>query len=330
MQITESVPGIHVIRLPLPFELNHVNVALVRLESGYLLIDTGFDTEESFRALSEAMATLGVGWSDIRKILVTHMHPDHIGMLARLRALTGAEVSMHRAEVEHLNEMVDAGVAPWLSEGLKRAGSPHSMVVAIHHSIKGLRDSLHRVTPDVTLDGGEEFATALGTARIVWTPGHTVGHVCVYWPEVGAFYSGDHMIEKITPNISWLPDRDCLAEYIASLEMLVPFEIDTVIPSHGQAFRGHAAWVLKTVAHHQERCGLLARALEAGPKTAHHLVPALWDRHLSPFHYHFALFEVLAHLEFMRRSGTVHAELTSEGVAEWSVHSPLSVLPAQV
>ncbi len=318
LHVTEPLAGVHVVRLPLPFELNHVHVAMVRDGAGYLLIDTGMSTAESFSALESGLQSIGAEWRDIRRILVTHMHPDHIGQLGRIRALTGAEVLMHRAEIAHLNALCDSGGSPWIDQGMRLAGTPHAVTAAIHHTLAHLRDALERVDGCTSLVGGERLSTALGPAEMVWTPGHTVGHICLYWPQARALYSGDHMIEKITPNIGWLPGRDCLADYIASLEKIRAYAIDCVLPSHGEPFTGHQAWIDSTVAHHHERCAVLERALGRAPATAHHLVPALWDRHLSPFHYHFALFEVMAHLEYLRGCGRVAAKENGEGALEWS------------
>ena len=317
--ITEVAPEIRVIRLPLPFELNHVNVGLVPLDDGYMLIDTGLDTDAAFAALSASMAETGIAWTAIRRILLTHMHPDHVGMLPRLRALTGAEVLIHRAEAEYLNAIVAAGRAPWIDEALRTAGAPAPLATEVHEAMSDVRRSLRHLDPDVALEGGEEIATALGPMQIVWTPGHSVGHICLYWPERKLMYSGDHMIEKITPNIPWLPGRDCLAEYLASLQKLIPLEIDKIFPSHGKPFSGHVDWIEKTTAHHAARCEQIAHALEAKPLSAHELVPALWNRRLSPFNYHFALSEVLAHLEYMSRQGRI-AKTDDEGVPRW-VHA---------
>lgn len=321
LRISEPLPGVRIITLPLPFELNHVNVALVSLPSGYLLIDTGMDTEESFSVLSASLSSIGVSWRSIKTILVTHMHPDHIGLLPRLLKLTGAKLMMHRAEAAQLNAVVAAGRPPWIDAGLAIAGAPHSVSVAIHHSLQHLRDALQAVEPDVLLEGGEEIPTAIGPAHIVWTPGHSVGHVCVYWPQRRALYSGDHLIEKITPNIAWMPERDCLGEYLESLAKLVPYEIDIVQPSHGEPFSAHTQWIARTTAHHAARCDEIRRHLSVKPRTAHELAPELWDQHLTPFHYHFALFEVLAHLEYMARQGSIQAVPAAGGAVAWSLGS---------
>jgi len=319
--IIQPLSGVWLIRLPLPFELNHVNVGIVRLANGYMLVDTGMDTDESFAALSEALGSLGIAWTDIRQVLITHMHPDHIGLLPRVLGLTRATVIMHRDEVDHLNTLIDPSHPPWIDDGLRIAGTPDSMVGAIHHSLKHLSAALRPVRADVPLAGGEEIATALGPAQIVWTPGHTVGHICLYWPSHRAIYAGDLLIEKITPNISWLPGRDCLAEYLNSLHSLLPYEIDTIIPSHGTPFTGHREWIARTEAHHEQRCEQLMSAIRNKPETADHLVPVLWDRHLSPFHYHFALFEVLAHLEYLFRRDRIISEPAGNGSVLWYVSS---------
>lgn len=309
--------GVRLIRLPLPFELNHVNVGLVPAPDGYLLIDTGMDSEDSHEALESALREAGVRWNEIRSIVITHMHPDHVGLLSRVSGLTGARLYMHRDEVAQLNRIVAASRGPWIDEGLRLAGTPPPLIAAIHHALRHLQRALPSVRADVELAGGEEIATALGPMRVVWTPGHTVGHICLYWPDRQMLYSGDHMIEKITPNIGWLPGRDMLGEYIRSLRLLEPFTIDCVLPSHGTPFSGHREWIRKTIGHHEERCAKIAGALGAEPRTAHHLVPALWDRHLSPFHYHFALFEVLSHLEYMRGRREVRRTPGEDGAIVW-------------
>src|SRR5579864_2258336 len=98
-EFREVYPGVLKLALPLPFELESVNVYLVALDEGWMLIDCGMETEPAFEALRSAMEQRGIAWREIRHILLTHMHPDHIGMSRKLLELTGAQLSMHEVEL---------------------------------------------------------------------------------------------------------------------------------------------------------------------------------------------------------------------------------------
>src|SRR5260370_24771695 len=101
-ELREVYPGVLALALPLPFELESVNVYLVRLEDGWLMIDCGMETDAAFETLRAAFELRGIDWSEIRQILLTHMHPDHMGMASRLLELTGAELAMHEVAERHL------------------------------------------------------------------------------------------------------------------------------------------------------------------------------------------------------------------------------------
>jgi glyoxylase-like metal-dependent hydrolase (beta-lactamase superfamily II) len=296
--------GIRLIRLPLPFELEHVNIGLARLDDGYMLIDTGMGSDRSFDALSSALDGLGVQWPEIRVVLATHIHPDHIGCAPRVIAASGAKLWLHKAEFAYLNSVL-AGESVWLDTAFTEGGIPREQWDRIRESLRGMRGSLSAIHPDRLLAGGEEIATALGPAVVVPTPGHSAGHICLYWPDARLLYAGDHMIRDITPNISWMPGRDMLGEYLDSLAAVEKLDVDLVLSSHGEPFSGHRQWIAATREHHRERCDEILRAFESGRRTAYEIVPAIWDRDLSPFHFYFAFFEVMAHLEYMRRRGEI-------------------------
>ena len=129
-------------------------------------------------------------------------------------------------------------------------------------SLEEIRKTFYRLDPDVPLTGGETIETAIGDLQVIWTPGHSPGHICLYQPERRVLFSGDHILEHISPNIGWQPDHDALGEFLSSLDRIAALQVDLVLPSHGAPFRGHREWVAKTRAHHAERCDLLLGALD--------------------------------------------------------------------
>ncbi len=314
----EVFPGIHLLELPLPFSLGLVNVYLVRLEAGYLLVDCGMKTDACFQALTRALEGLGVEWKDIRRILLTHIHPDHMGLAPKLVALTGAPLDLHWADNQLLAELADPELhRASLREVLAAAGVSPEMRALVETSSLEIQQSFQLLTPDRLLSGGELFATRHGCLEVLWTPGHSPGHICLYDRARRVLLSGDHILEHISPNIGWQPGRDALGEFLSSLDRIAGLDVDLILPSHGAPFSGHRQWVRKTQEHHAERCDRIVSLVDGGAHTAHRIAEQLWNRPLSPFHYRFAIFEVLAHLEYLKRRDVLRSE-RRDGVDLWT------------
>jgi glyoxylase-like metal-dependent hydrolase (beta-lactamase superfamily II) len=316
-QFREVYAGVYALALPLPFELKSVNVYLVKLDDGYLLIDCGMETDPAFKTLRDAMADLAIGWRQIRQILLTHMHPDHMGMAAHLLELSGAQLAMHHAEARQLQLVTGGGRRiPWLDEAYRQAGVPKPMESKMEAHFLAIRGNFHHLAPDRLLDGGEEIPTGIGPLQVLWTSGHSPGHVCLYSAQRKLLFSGDQILENITPNISWHPGRDMLAEFLESLDRMTSLDVDLILPGHGAPFSGHRTWIAQTIVHHRQRCDAISALLERSPRTAHQMVPDLWPKALSPINHHFAIFEVLAHLEHMQRQGRI-GHRQKNGALEW-------------
>jgi glyoxylase-like metal-dependent hydrolase (beta-lactamase superfamily II) len=314
--MTRPAPGVITISLPMPWELESVNVHLVELDQGYLLIDSGIATEECFEALAAGLEEAKVNWSDIKMLCLTHLHPDHIGLSWKLLELTGARLLMHRAEVEYLALVARESRAPFFNQAMLAAGVPEDLQQRMDHAMRDIRRQFREHHPHWLLEGGESIPVRGGTLETFWTPGHSPGHVCLYSPERRYLISGDHILQFITPNIAWHPQTDTLAQYLESLDLLNPLDVELVLPSHGRPFRGHRDRIKATTEHHEWRCGQIVDHILRQPMTAHVLVEHIWPRKLSAFHHHFAVFEILAHLEYMSRRGRVAAQVI-DGAQYW-------------
>src|SRR2546428_4804078 len=238
----EILPGIFQFQLPMPFELRHVNVYLLRDGEGYTLIDTGLRTDESRAALHAGLQAAHVELRQIRRILITHIHPDHFGLARELRERTGAELVIHRLEVALMEpryaraEDLVREVARWLEVN----GVPAEERDFLQTASMAAREFVSVVSPDVLLEGAERLAVNGDDLVVVWTPGHSPGHCAFYWPARKLLFSGDHLLLKISPNIGLHPQSsaDPLDDYLASLRRVAAPALYEVVPAPGPRFWG--------------------------------------------------------------------------------------------
>ncbi len=305
----EILPGVFQLELPMPFELRHVNVYLLRDGNGFTLVDTGLRTDESRAALERHLHDAGTSMDRLNRVLVTHIHPDHFGLAGELRDRSGAEVVLHRLEVALMEpryaraEDLLQEVGRWLDVN----GVPSSEQEFLKTASLAAREFVSVVDPDILLEGAERFPLNEGQLMAVWTPGHSPGHCCFYWPERRLLFSGDHILPTISPNIGLHPQSsaDPLTDYLASLDRIAALDVDQVLPAHGPVFRDHRRRIAEIKQHHRDRKQALLALTTRKPQTGWELASGLFggiaDRNV--FHQRLALQETLAHCQALAQEG---------------------------
>jgi glyoxylase-like metal-dependent hydrolase (beta-lactamase superfamily II) len=329
--LCEVAPGILRCQLPVNMPgLGHVNAYLVLDDRGATLVDAGVPGEASWSALLARLADAGLAASKVHTVVVTHSHPDHFGGAHRLAAEAGAEVVTHGAwqtrwwQVQRgveasrgasatsdccgaeLPDIDPADIpsanpwtepTPWGKESFM-AGWLRDMPEQGSDAARWLPPE-----PDRGVADGETLVLAGRPWRCLYTPGHTLDHLCLYDPEAGVLLSGDHVLPTITPHIPGIAGgRDALASYLASLarvaELAAVGLVSVVLPAHGNPFSDLSGRIAGIQVHHRERLDRLCEIAGAiGPATvgaySHELFrEARW----GPM----AESETYAHLEHLR------------------------------
>lgn len=303
---TAITPGIRRIALPLPFALRAVNAYLIEGATGWALVDTGLHTDEGERALRAALADARIDLRDVRRVFVTHVHPDHIGMAGTLEG-AGAEVVMHGPEADHARRLWQSGTELIDAAYVWFAG--HGMPEDVDQGMRaawgatGRRvDPLTRIAP---VADGDRIDLGGRVVRVVWTPGHTDFHAALYDEDAAILFSGDHVLPHITSNISLYPwsRDDPLGDFLGALRAVRELPAHRVLPAHGDPFDDLAGRIDELLEHHAKRLETILELVRARERDAYKVCRDLFPRVTNPHEQRFALGETLAHLRHLERSG---------------------------
>ncbi len=302
-------PGVEWLCMPLPFALNHINTWLLADGDGYAAVDTGFAQEPIQQAWKSALAQ-----RRLTRVIVTHCHPDHLGLAAWLEQETGAGLWISQGDYLAAHMMVEqiAGYSiATMVEFFRSHGLEQSRIDGLvqrgngyKRGVPAIPATYRRLIPDQRLAiGGHEWRCIVGH-------GHAPEHMSLYCAGLGILISGDMLLPRISTNISVMastPWADPLGLFLDSIDQFLTLPEDTlVLPSHGRPFRGLHARVGQLHAHHAQRCDLLLRACREAPKSAAELIPMLFDREIpDPHQTMFAMGEAIAHLNYLEHAGSL-------------------------
>ncbi|MBR0709119.1 MBL fold metallo-hydrolase [Bradyrhizobium liaoningense] len=324
-EVVEIRPGVLWARLKLPFRLNHVNIYLLADGDGYAMVDAGFGNEETIEAWTKLFdgPLKGV---NITRLIVTHSHPDHVGLAGWIVERFNCPLVMSQVEylqsVYHQNRGTEErrnaqrlffrrhGMDESLTEKLLGRGQDYLKQVSV------LPPSYRRISH------GDEIVIGPRRFKVITGGGHALDQVMLYCADDKLFLSADQVLSKISPNVSvWAvePDQNSLGEYLASLASLtttLPYDL-LVLPGHGVPFYGLKTRIKQLADHHEERCRLIADACREVPKTSRELVPVVFNKHVLDEHQMgFAAGELVAHVNYMIVEGRLTAE-TKDGVLQF-------------
>ena len=322
----EVAEGVFRCPLPLPGDaLRAVNAYIVRVGTGVLLVDCGWDRPECRRALLDGMARLGADADAVFGIFATHIHRDHLGQAAWVRDQSGAWLTLGLGE-----RMTQAAFANDPSrarqaslERLRRCSADDVAALLIEQAKHLPDDPWDPPKPDLYLCGGELLLPGSLVLEVIATPGHTRGHLCLFDRDQRLLFAGDHVLPQITPSLGVeLPGEDSpLASFMGSLAAVRDLPAELILPAHGPAFSHLRERVDELLAHHEERLERCLEVVGASASTVREVAAALpWTRRrkrfteLDPFNQMLAIFETQAHLRVLADQGRLRTEASLSGL----------------
>jgi glyoxylase-like metal-dependent hydrolase (beta-lactamase superfamily II) len=314
----EIAPGVHWMRVPLPMDLNHINLWLLDDDDGWTVVDTGLDDEvcrDAWLSL-ERVALRGL---PLKRVFVTHDHPDHMGLARWLAERHGAAVWMSGTCYDSSSEFLrtpPATVAERMAAFLRR----HGLVMT---DAAGTKPRDHRVwfgrepPPLAQRAADGDRIAAGGDWRLIETGGHCRGHLCLNDAGRRILISGDQVLPTISPNVSVMahsPEANPLRDFLASLERLDSCDPQTVVlPSHGRPFVGLQQRTADLRRHHEQQLDAL-REFCREPRAAVDVLPVMFRRVLRGFHQVLAVGEAIAHLHLLRFMGQIERIDDADGL----------------
>ena len=325
----EVAPGVHWVRMALPFQLDHINLWLLEDgtpgEPGWTLVDTGLGNEAT-RASWEAIFADRLGGRPVRRVLVTHYHPDHAGNASWLCQRFGTELWMTRGEylTAHAARHGAAGYSTAAQIALFRA---NGLDEARGNALLKRGDLYRALVPDFPfshrrLFEGDEIRIGGRSWRVIVGYGHAPEHVSLHCEASNVLISGDMLLPRISTNVAVRPVdpwSNPLRLFLDSIQRYRALPVDLlVLPSHGLPFRGAHARIAQLEAHHQERLAELQAACAASPRSAAEVLEILFRRKLDDNQIFFAMGEAIAHLHYLYYAGRLARTVGADGVARFA------------
>jgi glyoxylase-like metal-dependent hydrolase (beta-lactamase superfamily II) len=316
----EVAPGIHWLSMPLPFQLDHINLWLLDDDDGWTLVDTGIGNEET-RSLWQRILVN----RKVKRVILTHYHPDHAGNAAWLCRRHGAELwttqgeylTAHAVRTSSAGYTADAVLAVFRKNGLDEERAAR---------MRAPRNRYAELVPEFPLCyrriiESDEVAVGKASWRAIIGHGHAPEHLSLFSKNLDTVIAGDMLLSTISTNVSvWSidPEGDPLRLFLDSIARYRELPADVlVLPSHGKPFRGAHRRVEQLEKHHADRLSELSESLKT-PQSAADLLGVLFRRPLDTHQTFFAMGEAIAHLNYLYYAGRAQRALGNDGIMRYA------------
>ncbi|WP_077213325.1 MBL fold metallo-hydrolase [Bacillus dakarensis] len=303
------------VTIKLPFRLNHVNCFIAEGADGWTIIDTGLHDLEAYNSWKPFLDS-----RKISDIIVTHHHPDHYGFAGGLQEMTGAKVFMSKIEHETASAIIKKERDETLKENYLNCGIPKKVVEDMTNTETSFNQM---VSPHPQVSGhlkaGDKFQFGRYEYEIFDAPGHADGLITFFNKENSVLFSTDHILPKITPNISYhfYGESNPLEQYITSLREYKKLEAELVIPSHGKPFKNANKRIDEILKHHDERLVQIIDIVKV-PSTVFDVCLKLFGENLTSHEMRFAIGETISHLEYLINRGECSKDIF-KGIFQYQV-----------
>ena len=315
----EILNGIHQIQAPAPESTSwYTNVHGIEGGDGHILVDSGWDSQESLWALQAGIKAANLKLRDIKQVVITHIHPDHYGLSTKIKQICGAQVAIHRVDAGFIFPRYKDfdGLIKRTGEILRQNGAPEGELPQLKEASLWMNKYVTPDLPEVKLEDGDTISNDSFEFEVLWTPGHSPGHVCLYERARRFILTGDRVLYDTIPHVGFNPQsgNNPLGDYISSLEKLEHLKAHFILPGHGPVFNALGLRIEKILQHHEERKRAIMRTLHDGLKTAYEVsqqIPWMVDgggtafRDLPVWDKRMAVTETIAHLKLLTEEDRV-------------------------
>jgi glyoxylase-like metal-dependent hydrolase (beta-lactamase superfamily II) len=299
------IKGVHRLIIPTPFAIGSINSYLID-DDPLTLIDIGPATEDALNSLKEQLNNLGYLINDIKRVILTHAHPDHAGLAGELQEDYDLEVYGFREELLFFKGNFyygDWGRGVMLKSFLEW-GVPEKVFIEMEKHFINIGKYSRDVEVTHIMEENEIIEFKSSSIKVFHTPGHTIGNISLYDEDKKILFSGDHLLKHITPVplLDFKKGEKSLINFLRALKKIKELDIDIVLPGHGDPIDDCKEYINSLFIHHEKRKLKIYRIINEGSKTPYDICKRLFGE-LPMGTIFLGISEVIGHLEILEMEG---------------------------